>query len=242
LVRQPRDRRVEPGHDHRPARHPPHGFLGRRLGGRVQQQQRRRQIPTNQGRIVIGLFTSSNQTVNPGDSGSLVILPFHIRTTAPAGPTQTNVRADNSPKGTQHTEVNDGAVALNPAPTNNDTDSGVDGTIIILLVVNQPPFNHVPDTANSAAPQVLFNPSSAAGMHTGTANTYAWTGTQAISVTDADAGSGSLTTTLTLTGNGNGSAVGVLNVTVSGNATVQNNGTASVTVNGNLTDLNATLA
>jgi hypothetical protein len=198
------------------------------------------------GTIVIGLFTSQNQDMPAGSSGSLVTVPFSIRTSAPTGPTQINVRADNTPFGTQQTKITQNGVGtgitLNPAPTNGATDAGVDGTVTVNIVVNQPPFNHVPDTVNLPAPQVLFNPSSAAGFHTGTANTFTWTGTGAISVTDTDAGNGTETTTLTLTGNGNGNPVGVLNVSASGAAVVTNNGTASVTISGNLTDLNTTLA
>src|SRR5262245_12622038 len=138
------------------------------------------------------------------------------------------------------TAINGGNVTLVPAPTNATNDPNVDGVLNVVIQPNQPPFNRLP--AASLIGPVLFNPAAVTGLQTAAANTVAFTGATAVSVSDADAGTGSLTTRLTLTGSGSTGPVGTLNVTASGAAAVTGNGTATVTVGGSLTDLNATLA
>src|SRR5262249_56131370 len=82
-------------------------------------------FPPNEGRIIIAMFSSAPQSVNFAQVGEVVDIPFLARTNATLGGTQINLRQNNNPQGPQNTEINDGQLVLNPAPTNGANDSGI---------------------------------------------------------------------------------------------------------------------
>ena len=78
----------------------------------------------------------TNTTPGPvvGATDSLVMIDFHIKSTAALGRTQINLAAANA-AGTRPTEMFDATgrkYTLGPAPTNASTDIGVDGTLNVL--------------------------------------------------------------------------------------------------------------
>jgi len=204
-------------------------------------------INNSAGTLNIGQFWSQTTPPPPAVSAGQVVdladVTFMVLGNASSGTTELYVTQNN---GSTTTQINGGAIVMNPPPMNPPTIvGGVDGTVTITVQPNQPPQVHVP---TMALPQVLFNPAAVIGLQTANAKTEAFTGSSAITITDSDAGTGSETATLTLTGSGPGSGgaapVGTLTATASGAANVSGNGTAGspFVINGNLTDLNATLA
>ena len=69
-----------------------------------------------------------------GSIDSLVMIDFHIKSTAALGKTQINLAASNA-AGTHPTDMFDATgrkYTLSPAPTNSNVDVGVDGTLNVL--------------------------------------------------------------------------------------------------------------
>jgi hypothetical protein len=148
------------------------------------------------------------------------------------------------------------AITLNPAPTGVYPGSGqtfnVYGTVAVVQVPNQPPFDSVPTPTTVATVTggvgVLYNPATRVGLQTATPNTVAFSTAagDAITVTDSDyAASGPAeTTTVTVTGTGvagSTGVVGTLTATAAGGATVSGTGTASLIVTGSPAGITSTL-
>jgi hypothetical protein len=182
------------------------------------------------GIIRIGQFFSGTTfpAIPANTTGPIAIVTFNVLASAPLGTTFLDIAHD---AGGTTTDVNNGLL-LSPAPTNATNDPGVDGVFNVTVQPNQPPFNKVPSA--SALGSVVFNPAATPGLQTPTANTVAFTGTNAITVSDSDAQGGVLTTTLGLAGSGPGSGgaapVGALAATASGAAALSTNGTGPVPI------------
>ncbi len=211
-----------------------------------------------------GLITFSEITTEQGGvflpagtTGPIATIQFTVLSSAAQGPSALHV----SPQiGTHVTDVNGGNIELTPAPSDNTSlfpplandqsagiayDPNTDGEFTVTIHPDQPPFDSLP--VASAIPDVLFNPSTTPGLHTATPNTLAFTGADAISVTDSDyVSSGPAeTTTVTITGTPTGTSVGsvgTLTATAAGSATVSGSGGTTLTISGSPTDITSTLA
>jgi hypothetical protein len=86
------------------------------------------------GEIGINLFSTSPLTTP--DGGSLVTIAFHVKPTAPAGPTSIHLAADVNPSGNRviRTSLNDaqGGLVLHGVPTNPGNDVGGDERVTFL--------------------------------------------------------------------------------------------------------------
>jgi hypothetical protein len=193
-------------------------------------------IDNTTGHIRIGQFFSGSgnaPTINPGQAIDVVEITFSVNSSA-SGNTIVGLLASFTSNGTTTiTSVSNpsGNITLTPAPSN--TGGPDDGTLSIVIVPNQPPFDHVP--LASAISPVLFNPANVNGLHTSsTPNSVTFSGSTSISVTDPDGGVGTETTELKLTGGGVSSgSVGTLTINGSlptGSATITTASESSSTV------------
>jgi hypothetical protein len=145
------------------------------------------------GFIRVAQATSNPTAVAAGAVVDVLDITFQVNANA-SGTTILNLASSVTSNGsTTFTDVNQnsGSITLNPAPTNAATDTGVDGTVTIVVQPNEPPFDRLP--APSKIAQVLFNPANLTGLVTNNANTVTFSPTggaggvsDAITVTDPD--------------------------------------------------------
>jgi hypothetical protein len=170
-------------------------------------------VDTANGELRIGQFwqVANPPSINAGQVVDLADITFKVLSSAAPGVTALNIVPAGEFGASTTTQFNGLTTAIVPAPTNG-FDAGIDGIVNIVIVPNAPPVTTVP----AAGGQVLFNPSTAVGMHTAATNTLP----VPVSVKDTDANGGVETTTVFLTGSGSPNPVGTLSATPAGSATV----------------------
>jgi hypothetical protein len=109
-------------------------------------------VPTNDPNVSAFLLTGSaaqGPTLGANDVNTLYFLTVTVNPTAPAGSIPLNILGEFQGFTTNAANNTLQAIALSPAPSNAAGDAQIDGSLLVSVQLNQPPFVSVPSSSLS---------------------------------------------------------------------------------------------